>query len=140
MSTSSNKHLTVEEIWKLPLDPPKLSDAEMIKIIETAVRNFSGQATTFESAIGALVYGRMMGWKALRVMHSSATYSRYEKILGIKFIDVLPDRTTHSRSLRGIRMADTFERFWQAINGGHVDRRIGEVQDIVDGVDGLPAT
>lgn len=95
-----------------------LSDERMIEICEKALKNYKGNVQILESAIGALVMGRMLGWHVLRLIHSSRTYSSYEKILGVKFKEILPPRTKESTSVYGIRMADGIGKFWQALAGG----------------------
>jgi hypothetical protein len=122
----------------------QLSDEKMLGIIEKAVKEYEGDFTVLESALGALVIGREVGWHGLRVCHSGRTFRRYEgevgwhglrvchsgrtfrryeDILGIKFREVLPDRTKHSTRLRGIRIADGLGKFWQAISSGMIPAR-----------------
>ncbi|HEV2295327.1 MAG TPA: hypothetical protein VGR35_15860 [Tepidisphaeraceae bacterium] len=101
----------------------QLSDEQMLKIIEKTVKNYEGDFTVLESALGALVIGREVGWQGLRVCHSGRTFKRYEEILDIKFRDVLPERTKHSTRLRGIRIADSIGKFWQAISSGMIPAR-----------------
>jgi hypothetical protein len=101
----------------------QLSDDKMLEIIEKAVKEYEGDFTVLESALGALVIGREVGWHGLRVCHSGRTFRRYEDILGIKFREVLPDRTKRSTRLRGIRIADGLGKFWQAISSGMIPAR-----------------
>ena len=100
-----------------------LSDAEMLRIIDGAVEAFEGNSSLLESAIGALVFGRRVGWHGIRVMHSRVTFNRYEKILGIKFREVLPERGPDSECLRGIRVVDRIGKFWQAISSGLISSK-----------------
>src|SRR3954452_24357815 len=101
----------------------RMTDTELMEIIDRACTEFEGDATVLESAIGALVFGRLVGWHALRLMHAGRTFKRYEQILGVKFRDVLPDRTDQAGRLRGIRLADNIGKFWQAVTSGLVSAR-----------------
>src|SRR5687767_1343003 len=101
----------------------RLSDEEMLKIIQKACDEYDGDFTVLESAIGALVCGRLIGWHALRLMHSGRTFKRYEDILFVKFRDVLQARTSQSNRMRGIRMADKLGKFWQVVTAGQVSAR-----------------
>ncbi len=96
----------------------KLSDGELMRIIDEACKKFQGDATVLESAVGALVLGRKFGWQGIRVMHSRVTYEKYEEKLGIEFAKVLPERGPDSERLAGIRIADKLGQFWRAISGG----------------------
>ncbi len=105
----------------------RMSDAEMVEIITRAWKEFEGDCGVFMSAVGALVLGREVGWQGVRVCMSSATYRKYETILGIKFREHLPERTKDSRRIRGIRMADDFGKFWQALSGGMIPATEGKL-------------
>ncbi|HEX4123401.1 MAG TPA: hypothetical protein VHY37_01645 [Tepidisphaeraceae bacterium] len=87
-------------------------------VICKAFHGYKGQAGVFESAVGALIVGRLLGFQALQVLHSWKTLREYEKHLGIVFKEVLPARTEESQRLAGIRRADTFRQFWKAIAAG----------------------
>lgn len=101
----------------------RLSDEELMQILKVAMEEFRGDATVLESAIGALVFGREMGWQAIRLIHAGRTFKRYEDILRIKFREVLPERTKKSTRMRGIRIADTLGKFWQVVTAGMVKGR-----------------
>jgi hypothetical protein len=97
-----------------------LSDDDLLEIVKNACYEWEGDCTVFESAVGALCWGRVVGWHGLRLMHSSRTFKRYEEALGVKFRDVLPDRTAHSNRMNGIRLAEDMGKFWQVITAGMV--------------------
>lgn len=83
------------------------------------IAEYRGDATTLESAIGALVLGQHFGWRALRIIHSPSTFRKYEGILGFKFEDHVPERTHLSSKLLGISIADQTGRFWDVVMGRH---------------------
>ena len=76
------------------------------------------QVEVMESAIGALIMGRLAGYDVLRIVHSHRTLKKYEGLLGITFKDILLARTADSRRVNGIRYADKFKQFWKALAGG----------------------
>ncbi len=94
-----------------------LSDGKMCAIIRDAWKDFSlhkgNDCTVFMSAIGALAFGREVGWQGVRVCMSASTFRKYEKILGVKFREVLLDQTKDSERIEGILMVKRFGKFWQ---------------------------
>src|SRR5580658_2524228 len=101
----------------------RMSDPELLKTIGEAWKEYEGDVTVLESAIGALVLGRDLGWHGVRVMHSRGTFNKYERILGIKFKEVLPPRGPQAHRLCGIRMLDKIGKFWQALSGGLISAK-----------------
>src|SRR5688572_15557878 len=101
----------------------RMTDDEMLRIMDEACQEFEGDCSVLESALGALVFGREIGWHALRLMHSGRTYRRYEEILGVRFREVLQERTKQSERMMGIRMADKLGKFWQVVTAGQVSAR-----------------
>ncbi len=101
----------------------QMTDAQMMKMIEHAWDKYEGDVTILESAVGALVLGRQIGWHGVRVIHSRMTYNRYEKILDVKFKEVLPPRGPESERLNGIRLIDKIGKFWQAISSGLISAK-----------------
>ncbi len=83
--------------------------------IQRTIENYSGDATALGNAFGALVLGRYIGWRALRVIYSSETYSKYQNILGIQFKDVLRERDILSRKSLGLAILDRVGGFWDFV-------------------------
>jgi hypothetical protein len=108
----------------------RLSDEEMLKILQDAWEEYKGDCSVLMSAMGALVLGREVGWQGIRVTMSAATFRKYEKILGVRFRDVLPDRTKNSRRIRGIRIADGLGKFWQSLSGGLIPATEGKIVEL----------
>jgi hypothetical protein len=106
---------------------PSLSDAEMLRIMEAAWKKYEGDLTVIESAFGALVIGRLLGWQALRIVHPSA-YKTYEGVLGIRFRDVMPDRGPDAACFKGYELVDAIGRFWGVVAGGLVPSRDAAVK------------
>jgi hypothetical protein len=92
---------------------------EDLVLIGEAWRDFEGQLEVFESAVGALMLGRLAGFDALRVVHGSRTLRRYEGVLcGISFKERLEPRTKDSMRVNGLRRAVEFKQFWKALGAG----------------------
>lgn len=109
--------------------PKSMSDKRLLEIIEKACYEFEGDCTVLESAIGALVWGRVVGWKAIRLMHSGRTFKKYEEILFIKFKDELPEMTESSERMHGIRLLKKVGKYWQAITAGLISARDAAVAE-----------
>lgn len=115
----------LKRMRKLKPNEEHPSNEECQQILTKAFEEYHGDCTVLEAAVGALFVGRWLGWKALRILHSNATYGKYERALGVRFNQILPETTHHSRLLSGMRMMDK-ESFWKLIVSGKVDRRKGK--------------
>ena len=101
-------------------DPQPLlpSDDELVRILDTAFSDFAGDLSRFESAAGALVVGRHLGWKPLYIVHQHSTMKAYEKILGVSFRDILPaDGPRASKSLAWDLFTKAKHSFWKVAKG-----------------------
>lgn len=93
-------------------------DKETEEAILQKMHEFQGIATTLESALGALVVGQYFGWRVLKLLHTPATYRRYEKVLGIKFQDVCPEITEMGKKKSiGYAITEKLGSFWAVIMG-----------------------
>ena len=94
-----------------------LSPVELIDIIDKAIETYNGDCSILQSAIGALHFGTKFGWRVLRISHSSHSYSKYEKILGISFKEICPERTALSSRSVALKLADSIGNFWGVAKG-----------------------
>jgi hypothetical protein len=86
--------------------------------IKKAFTEYSGDFTVFESAIGALFLGVMIGWRPLLIIHSPKTIKRYEKILDVDFKKILPETIDSlSERSRGYQIVAALDKFWPAVTG-----------------------
>jgi hypothetical protein len=86
--------------------------------IKKAFTEYSGDFAVFETAIGALFLGIMIGWRPLFIIHSPKTIKRYEKILDIEFQKILPETVDFlSERSRGYQIAAALDKFWPAVTG-----------------------
>lgn len=90
---------------------------ELIKVIEKASTEYLGDLTILESAIGALIVGRIYGWRVLRLMHGGSSYAKYERILEIKFNRTCPERTELSKKSVSLKIVDEVKDFWAVATG-----------------------
>lgn len=90
---------------------------DLDEIIKQACVNYHGEAAILESAIGALFIGRLYGWRVLRIVHMRTTYNRYQKVLGVDFKTVCPERGVLSYRSIGLKVADKLGQFWHVAAG-----------------------
>jgi len=113
-----------------------LESEEIEKIIELAIREFSGYTPTLEAAIGALFVGRTLGWEVLYIIHNRSTLKKFEAILRISFQKRLPKRTPQSPRNYAWAWANKFKVFWKVIRGDiKVEGRTGLRTDPVSDTD-----
>lgn len=89
---------------------PELFDFD--SFIQRTIENYHGNGTDLGDALGALVLGRYVGWRALRVVYSNKSYSKFQNLLGIQFKDVLREREVLSRKSLGLAILDEVGGFW----------------------------
>lgn len=93
-------------------------DVRLPSDIERVVREYKGDPWILENALGAYVVAQFYGWRVFRLLHANRlTVRKYEKVLGVRFEDVCPERTELSTKCRGIRIADRVGAFWRVVRG-----------------------
>jgi len=112
-------------------------DERLAAHLNERIRAFSGNFDTLESALGALVIGRVAGWRVLRLVHSPQTYRRYESILGLEFQGtlpwsdepVMPERGPYAKKSVGLKVTDALGNFWDMVKTGDARKRVSEPFD-----------
>lgn len=102
------------------IEIPPLTEEEakrQEKIMNEATREFVGIFDELEKAVGMLAIGRLIGWRALYLIHSRKTIVKYEKILGIKVMDEFPERGPMAHKSIALGLVDTVGNFWKAVSG-----------------------
>lgn len=94
-----------------------MTEDDVQKVISDAMANYSGNVQVLESAIGALHVGLKTGWRPLRLMHTHSTFSRYQRILGVDFLEVLPEVGPLADKSLGWRIVKVVGNFWDAARG-----------------------
>ncbi|MDD2324797.1 MAG: hypothetical protein PHW63_02125 [Alphaproteobacteria bacterium] len=108
-------------------EPKEIPPKELVAIMDAAIVKFKGQSNVLEGALGALVFGRRIGWRPLFLMHSSATIKKYEQILGVSFREVLPEEGDKASKSIAWKGAKKIGNFWKAVTGNTKNVRSGEV-------------
>lgn len=96
-------------------NPMTLEDFD--KLLEAVIKDYSGNGDYLLSAVGAYFVGRFLGWRVLRLMCSSKSYARHQRILGIDFKERLPDRGAYSYKSLALAMLDKASDFWRVVRG-----------------------
>ncbi len=112
-------------------------DEKLAAHLNERIRAFRGNFDTLESALGALVIGRVAGWRVLRLVHSPQTYRRYESILGLEFQGtfpwsdelVMPERGPYAKKSVGLKVTDALGNFWDMVKTGDARKRAAEPLD-----------
>lgn len=92
---------------------PDLFDFD--KHIENTIDNYQGDGNALAHAIGYLVLGRYVGWRVIRIICSKDTCAKHQKILGIDFKEVLPERGHFARKSRALSFLDKAGGFWDYV-------------------------
>ena len=85
--------------------------------IHRIIADYAGPAGDLEAALGMLLLGRYLGWRALYVIHSKKTVAKYETILGIEVQQAFePEGPDAERSI-GYQAARARPSFWKVVSG-----------------------
>ncbi|MCB1796115.1 MAG: hypothetical protein KDJ70_17160 [Candidatus Competibacteraceae bacterium] len=94
-----------------------MTQEEIQQVIDTALKNYTGDARILESAIGSLFVGLQIGWRPLHLIHRHKTLSRYQNILDLDFREVMPEIGRMADKSLGWRLAKHLNNFWDAVRG-----------------------
>jgi len=95
----------------------EITPKDLIETCLAAIKPYKGDFTKLESAIGALIIGKRMGWRVMFLIHNRSTLREYEKILGVKFQEVLPEVGELAHKSIGWAAAQKIGNFWKAVKG-----------------------
>jgi hypothetical protein len=93
-----------------------LTDEDM-EIIFKAAGHFNGQYPVLASAIGCFVLSKLLGWRAIRILHGGAVYAKYQRILGIEFTDHCPEEGPFVEASLGYEITKKLGEFWKVVRG-----------------------
>jgi hypothetical protein len=85
--------------------------------IDTLMDNYKGDLVELSNAIGAVRLGHRFGWRVLRIVISSKTYTKHQRILGLSFKDALPELTKDSQRSAGYQLVIKLNNFWDVVRG-----------------------
>ena len=83
--------------------------------LEHIISTYRGNGQELENALGALCLGKLYGHRVVRVMHAGPSYTKYQKILELRFNDWCPAETPLSTRHRGYQLALKAKSFWGVI-------------------------
>lgn len=110
----------------------EMTNDDLVKHLDAVCNKYRGEATQLETAIGMLVLGRTLGWRVMYLIHSASTVRKYEKILGLKLRDILPEYTEQSKrsnAYKLLKIADGIKNFWKAVNGVYPNIKSTQLSD-----------
>jgi hypothetical protein len=87
------------------------------EMIARAIKEFSGDLTTLEGAIGAYFTGKELGWKPMLLIHEKRTIRKYEAILGVNFREAHPEEGRWAKKSIAWRASEKISNFWKAVKG-----------------------
>jgi hypothetical protein len=88
-----------------------------LSIVEKAIHDYKGQLPEIERAIGILFVGEQFGWKVIYLVHDKKTIRKYQKILGVNFREVFPERGPLAHRSVALTLADRAGNFWKSVTG-----------------------
>ncbi len=94
-----------------------LSEKQLVDLIDKAIKNFIGNTDSLASAIGYLMIGRKFGWRVMFFMHSQGTVRKYEKILGIKSNEIMPEVGPLAKKAVAWGALQKVSNFWKGVKG-----------------------
>ena len=115
MTKKSERERRLRE--KTAMKTVDLFPSDLAEKIKLSAFDYQGDISILETAIGALAVGFLFGWRVLRMTHSSGTYSRYEKILGVKFKVICPDKGPLWEHSIGLSTLESLADFWKVVQG-----------------------
>lgn len=92
-----------------------MNNNDLVEMLDCAIKSYKGDSRVLESAIGAFVVGRLIGWKPLALIHTHTTFRKYENLLGVNFSEVLPDVGPLAHKSLAWQVAKSIGRFWDVV-------------------------
>jgi len=94
-----------------------LNDKQLVDLIDKSIKNFAGNTDALGSAIGYLMMGRKFGWRVMFFMHTQGTVRKYEKILGIRSKEVMPELGPLAKKAVVWDALQKVSNFWKGVKG-----------------------
>jgi hypothetical protein len=107
-----------KRIFRSKVKPIAASDAKAnYDKLDAAIKDFSGDLTELESALGMYLLGRHFGWRPLVIIHNKRTIKKYEKILKIDIRTEFDAEGPDALRSNGYNAARLLSNFWKAVSG-----------------------
>lgn len=98
-----------------------MTDEDLLAHIDQRLREYKGDVTQLERAVGAAILGRRLGWKVLLLVHDRKTVEKYERLLKLNFKVVMaPEGDTAHKSVAWVAVQKV-SSFWKAVKGEYPD-------------------
>lgn len=94
-----------------------MTDEEVVTHFQKISAEYRGDLPELSDAMGALMFSRQYGWRVLRIVISTHSYARHQRILGLNFRDVSPETTEFSKKSVGYNLAIKLNSFWAIAKG-----------------------
>jgi hypothetical protein len=119
MSDTPETKVERKQRWKKSLDETEFPMEQMAEVIKNASRQYKGDLTVLESAIGLLFMCVMFGRRPMLIIHSASTIRKYEAILGARLteFDFIQETTGMSDRANGFALAMRAAKFWNVVRG-----------------------
>lgn len=106
-----------------------MTQVEALKVVDEAIARYTGDVRVLESAVGVLLVGLWVGWRPLLLAHSLKAFKGYERVLGVKFKEVLPEVGPLSGKMVAWTMLENIKDFCRVSVGSKPGRSI-EMQEL----------
>ena len=90
---------------------------EYMQVVDKAFKEFEGDFSQLEAAIGSFMIGRHLGWKPLLLIHDKKTLRRYEEILDVSFRETFPEVGPLANKSVAWKLVQGVSNFWKAVSG-----------------------
>jgi hypothetical protein len=97
-------------IWML------LTDAQQ-RHLHRILTTHQGPGNPLQDALGALLVGKVYGWRVLRVMYGGKVYASYQRTLKLDFKEWCEPETEYAARHRGYQLVQGAGEFWKIVRG-----------------------
>lgn len=98
--------------------------SELNTHIDNVIADYKGDIVDLAHAIGAVRIGHHYGWRVLRIVISTVSYRKYQKLLNIEFSVSLPEITANTERSAGYLLVKKMGNFWDVVCGkAKIDRK-----------------
>jgi hypothetical protein len=94
-----------------------MTTEQLVEHIDAVSASYKGNADVLIGAIGALMIGRVYGWRVLRIVIGSSSYTKYQRVLGLEFKVMLKPTTALSDKSLGFKLVLKLNNFWDVVKG-----------------------
>ncbi len=93
-----------------------MNDEELYKRIDDVAKDFRGQFPDLYQLVGAVVLGRLFGWRVVRLTVSRSTWTKITRLFGDPK-QWMPDEGRLAYKSVGLRMVKQIGDYWGFVKG-----------------------